>query len=62
MISSEAGYHKGRVDDLAEAELLGEVVGAAEECRRRRLAVDQLQRRRNSNPSLNDRLILSAGR
>src|SRR4051812_39586161 len=34
--------HEGRVDDLAEAELLEEVVRAAEERRRRRLAVDQV--------------------
>ena len=35
------GDHEGRVDDLAEAELLGEVVRAAEQRRRRALAVDQ---------------------
>ena len=36
------GDHEGGVDDLAEAELLGEVVRAAEQRRRRHLAVDQL--------------------
>src|ERR1700722_3179886 len=33
--------HEGGVDHLAEAELLGEVVGAAEQVHGRRLAVDQ---------------------
>ena len=35
------GDHEGVVDDLAEAQLLGEVVGAAEERAGRRLAVEE---------------------
>src|SRR3954462_13129135 len=42
-------HHEGGVDHLAEAELLEEVVGAAEERRRRHLAVHQLRQPREED-------------